>query len=495
MVVVNYWMSCQVMFSSTSKGFEPAVALVCHLQKFNFTACHPTVLHPLSIEKAAVEQAEKEHVVTIANYKGVKWHLVQKTQAIATNIRHSLKHSQTQLQQPLALLVCQNQGGQARPQLKVKISEASKMISDSDSSSNFASCGLEANLPQYISAKEIPWWLNQGMGSSDASTLVSKLNKMDASIMIKFDDFNLDSSNNSNDEELFSPLQTVTPRSKPVKPPLDDNYEGTPSPSQPWVPSGVTKRRIEETQLASQIPFWYDDYKVLGSLWYNEEKDQVGGDSSQLNPPLPQVPSGVMKRKIKKISHSDVKDEEMAGLGMEIDTNMPHEPEVRTMASTSVTIMHADHDAQLMLKKAKIEPEDTLLRTKTRNMGITNKSCSDYKNSDLPVPTDQKWMNIFIDTVILWAGKIFSTVYPNVQYEVTIQSAVFGVKGYDMESIIALASAVLKHAFTLICDGVIDIWGVVKEMAEKKEKITLPKMLNKVTGNMSKNNSMFSINN
>jgi len=53
----------------------------------------------------------------------------------------------------------------------------------------------------------------------------------------------------------------------------------------------------------------------------------------------------------------------------------------------------------------------------------------------------------------------------------------------------------LERAFTLVRDGVIDIRGAVKEMAEKKGKITLPKTLNKVTGNMSKGTSMFSINN
>ncbi|KAF9224146.1 hypothetical protein BS17DRAFT_817050 [Gyrodon lividus] len=66
-------------------------------------------------------------------------------------------------------------------------------------------------------------------------------------------------------------------------------------------------------------------------------------------------------------------------------------------------------------------------------------------------------------------------------------------KGYGMECVIALAAAVLKRAFTLVRDGVIDIQDAVKEMAEKKGKITLPKMLNKATGNMSKGTSMFSM--
>lgn len=53
----------------------------------------------------------------------------------------------------------------------------------------------------------------------------------------------------------------------------------------------------------------------------------------------------------------------------------------------------------------------------------------------------------------------------------------------------------LERAFTLVRDGVINIRDAVKEMAEKKGKVTLPKTLNKVTGNMSKGTSMFSINN
>lgn len=53
----------------------------------------------------------------------------------------------------------------------------------------------------------------------------------------------------------------------------------------------------------------------------------------------------------------------------------------------------------------------------------------------------------------------------------------------------------LERAFTLVRDGIINIRDAVEEMAEKKGKITLPKKLNKVTGNLSKGTSMFSINN
>ena len=53
----------------------------------------------------------------------------------------------------------------------------------------------------------------------------------------------------------------------------------------------------------------------------------------------------------------------------------------------------------------------------------------------------------------------------------------------------------LERAFTLVHDGTIDVQDAVKEMAEKKGKITLPKTLNKATGNMSKGTSMFSVGN
>lgn len=49
-----------------------------------------------------------------------------------------------------------------------------------------------------------------------------------------------------------------------------------------------------------------------------------------------------------------------------------------------------DCDAQPMPKKVKAEPEDTSLGTKTRTTSAAKKSRSDYKNSDLPVPADQK---------------------------------------------------------------------------------------------------------
>lgn len=62
-----------------------------------------------------------------------------------------------------------------------------------------------------------------------------------------------------------------------------------------------------------------------------------------------------------------------------------------------------------------------------------------------------------------------------------------------LDHVLTLFLLKLERAFTLVRDGVIDIQDAVKEMAEKKGKITLPKTLNKATGNMSKGVSMFSM--
>lgn len=55
-----------------------------------------------------------------------------------------------------------------------------------------------------------------------------------------------------------------------------------------------------------------------------------------LPPSQPRVPSGVMKRKIEEIPGSDLGDEETAELGMEVDTDMTHE--VRTTALVSLFV-------------------------------------------------------------------------------------------------------------------------------------------------------------
>ncbi|KAG2757843.1 hypothetical protein P692DRAFT_20711257, partial [Suillus brevipes Sb2] len=68
-----------------------------------------------------------------------------------------------------------------------------------------------------------------------------------------------------------------------------------------------------------------------------------------------------------------------------------------------------------------------------------------YRNNDLPVPADSKWVKAFLSTALLWAGsqanpweiseslmadalqEIFDVVYPDVKYKVNPNGAVFAV--------------------------------------------------------------------
>ncbi|KAG9309104.1 hypothetical protein JVU11DRAFT_10991 [Chiua virens] len=548
-------------------------------------------------EKAMAEKFEQERVITIAK---LVMQLREKEQNAATlaisrhgrarsviisvsatkqeltdfigNKRQTKSEEQPKVTAATGIMGKKLRRGKAS--LKVKISEASKTISNLDDANGSASGASEANVSQYLPkafvSGTIKGWATR---IHETTTLVPRLSRSTKALD------NMDMSTSVSTMLNSQPSQATTNSTK---------IEG------------------------SQIPPWYDNYECTPP------------------PTQPhQVPSGVMKRKIEEVpdSLSYLNDEEMmAELGMEIDTDVTHE--VRTTVSeslsfflcTSVGVVHVDHDTQPIPKKAKIESEDTLIGTKT---GMANKSHSDYKNSNLPVPADQRWTNIFIDTVILWAGgqssiwsipdetlataiqRIFSVVYPDIQYKVTIQGAVFGVvsqcllewhsgfgstalvmvihyfwemiksnaeselantfrdilpsmlvreiathlislphfpfthedcdnpnptcnfrsdfiitlianahlsktlcavdvtslgtamlqKGYGMESVIALASTALECAFTLVRDGLINIQDAVKEMAEKKGEITLPKTLNKVTRNMSKGTSLFSHNN
>jgi hypothetical protein len=176
-------------------------------------------------------------------------------------------------------------------------------------------------------------------------------------------------------------------------------------------------------------------------------------------------------------SEPEAEDNEATESNMQVDTDtMPAETRTTMLVSfvslctgtgiqlttshqTSVSVTHMeDTPSQPALKKAKTEPGkgtpvetsvDAVESKKTQAAGTESKSRSDYKNSDLPIVVDHKWSNAFMDTVILWAGgqpniwsipdealatalqKIFTVVYPDVQYEVTINSAVFGVVCYS----------------------------------------------------------------
>ncbi|KAG1775763.1 hypothetical protein EV702DRAFT_972585 [Suillus placidus] len=68
-----------------------------------------------------------------------------------------------------------------------------------------------------------------------------------------------------------------------------------------------------------------------------------------------------------------------------------------------------------------------------------------YRNNDLPVPADSKWVKAFLSTALLWAGsqpnpwemsesvmadalqEIFNVVYPGVKYKVNPNGTVFAV--------------------------------------------------------------------
>ncbi|KAG9309275.1 hypothetical protein JVU11DRAFT_10759 [Chiua virens] len=64
-------------------------------------------------------------------------------------------------------------------------------------------------------------------------------------------------------------------------------------------------------------------------------------------------------------------------------------------------------------------------------------------------------------------------------------------QGYDMEGVVALATAALERAFMLYRDSKVFVREAVKELAGKK-KVTLHKTLNKATGTLSKQDLLFS---
>ncbi|KAI9573302.1 hypothetical protein HD554DRAFT_2035681 [Boletus coccyginus] len=158
--------------------------------------------------------------------------------------------------------------------------------------------------------------------------------------------------------------------------------------SAPWVPSTILRRFEMEV---SQISSWYDNYEGTPP------------------PSQPWMSSTVLKRKIEEApNRNPSEDEDLLKLssefGMEVDTTNIIMSDMRmrvtlTSQQTSVSVVHADDDAQLMAKKVKMEADDISLGKKTK--ALEHKSCSDYKYIDLPVIADQKWTSIFMDTVIL----------------------------------------------------------------------------------------------
>lgn len=233
----------------------------------------------------------------------------------------------------------------------------------------------------------------------------------------------------------------------------------------------------------SQTPPWWPSDK------YDTPASDTGLDfqESQTPPwwsPQRRAPSAT-KRKLASaldsLSETSEGDEPDESTTMQVDTS-DATPEIRTTTSsvslffstislcvlteftshwqTSVSVT-AVEDAQPVTKKAKtLKTEDptmllppgppyTQANPTTRTPSVDSienkKSRSEYKNCDLPIPVDHRWTTAFMDTAILWAGgqpniwsipdetlatalqEIFNAVYPDVQYEVTVHSAVFGV--------------------------------------------------------------------
>ncbi|KAF8550640.1 hypothetical protein OG21DRAFT_1524998 [Imleria badia] len=438
------------------------------------------------------------------------------------------------------------------------------------------------------------------------ATTTTQYSVTDAGVTTKFRSFELDSKDDDDDKEKEAmPFKMNDNVALVVPSAADSDSEIEPSQIPPWYSPRIPFNDVEFK--ASQMPPWYSPR--IPSTPNNDAEFEA----SQI-PPSPHIPSAARKRKMEDVQDSN---REGAESDMQIDTDITHKIRTTTSSTSHQTSVSVTmEDTQPVVKKAKIEAgKETQAETRTttasvdaaeskttRTAGTETKSHSEYKNSDLPIPADHRWTNAFMDTAILWAGgqaniwsipdetlvaalqKIFTAVYPNVQYKrllewrsgfgstalvmvihffweiikdnvksedskamareiarqlispphfpfthedcddldpacnfhsdfilkliatahlgkiasaVDIQSLEMAKlqKGYGMECIVALAAAALERAFTLVRDGVIDIQNAVKEMANNKGKVKLPKTLNKATRNMSKGTSMFSMSN
>ncbi|OJA18667.1 hypothetical protein AZE42_13585, partial [Rhizopogon vesiculosus] len=173
----------------------------------------------------------------------------------------------------------------------------------------------------------------------------------------------------------------------------------------------------------------------------------------------------VAKRKVDEleVSETSFSDDETA---MQVDSPIPEkEQSVRKTTSTSATITTGSRSVTVPpVKKLKKEPSElslasvgssippsqppSLFATMTRSASGAQeviKPRHQYRNSDLPVPADSKWVKPFLNTAILWAGsqdnlweiselqmadalqEIFDVVYLDVPYKVTTNGAVFAI--------------------------------------------------------------------
>ncbi|KAH0835022.1 hypothetical protein J3R83DRAFT_10758 [Lanmaoa asiatica] len=422
-------------------------------------------------EKAATEKAEQECVVTIAKMvmelrakgqdaasPGV---LGQTSGANGTSSSPNSRSINTVIEQGSKDQMPSNvqvAATSAKPKrvpkvsLKAMISEASKTITDS-TAGPLHGLDKEPNLSQY------------------------QLKKKSLSGTVK------GWATNVHEKTLLKGSANTTPN------PSASGHNVPSSQSMKVVQSDLYSDIGTHEDVGSQIPPWWPSESTPNSDVEFEASQIPSGWSPQARVPL------AGKRKIEEIVLDDEPEgDETAESSMQVDTDTTHEIRTTTLASpftshqTSVSVT-AMGDTQLVTKKAKTEPgKETQVKTSATMTPVdateTKKSRSDYKNSDLPIPADLKWMNAFMDTVILWAGgqsniwsipdktlaaalqEIFIAVYPDVEYEVTIHSAVFGVA---WQRLLEWRSGFGSTALVMIIHF---FWEILKGNPDSKESNT-----------------------
>ncbi|KAF8545840.1 hypothetical protein OG21DRAFT_1528222 [Imleria badia] len=545
-------------------------------------------------ERAAAEKAKQEHVITIAK-------MVMELQAKEQNaaapevqapkapgskhtssssnkksgkgvVEQGIKHQTPSDVQVVATSMKPKKATKAS--LKAMISEASKTIAGNvhgDAVKPSLQLDENPNLSQYLKKKSlsgtVKGWAtlvhekslpkdspgpetmpsvsafgalsSQAMKVDTPATTSTQYSVTDGGITTKFGGFDLNSENDNNKKKKEIPFKNREGKSNnditlviPSAPDSDVKIEG--SQILPWYPSTDNDIEFE----ASQIPPWYS----------------------------PGIPSTGKRKKrcrrlfqtaiLKSTSHQtlvNVTMEDTQPVAKKAKTEAGKETQVETCTTTTSA--------------------DAVESKKTRTVGTESKSRSDYKNSDLPIPADHRWTNVFMDTAILWAGgqanvwsipnetlatalqKIFTTVYPeawqcllewcsgfgstalvmvlhffweiikddaelkdpNAMVQEIAKQLIspphfpFTHEDYFILKLIAtthlsktitavdiqsLETAKLEEGYGTECVvTLVAAADAVKEMAEKKGKITLLKTFNKATGNMSKGMSMFSMSN
>ncbi|KAH7903415.1 hypothetical protein BJ138DRAFT_1120410 [Hygrophoropsis aurantiaca] len=153
-------------------------------------------------------------------------------------------------------------------------------------------------------------------------------------------------------------------------------------------------------------------------------------------------------------SEIDSADEDNETMEMDMpEVQVKVERPVRTTSSTSVKVIEST--LQPPSKKVKIEQNEASSRASSQaltsstsgseTIETARKTRKKYGNNDLPVSnTDPRWLRDYLNTVILWAGSqrgwdiprpamikalqsIFDTVFPEISYDITANSAVFAV--------------------------------------------------------------------